>query len=227
MTQDVHPLVDLVEPSGPYPAPAGTTPAAPPVVIDRPQSETLKRRQRLLGTLGARLIAGVVAVVLLVVVATGVATYLSLHSYLFGRLDKQLTNSAQGPQIQQSLTSSNRFGGTGPSPQKVWLAVLDQDGGLFAQQASNSATQQLGLTAEQRASLVDNQNQHLTITSTDGTELRVMAESLNVNVAVTNSDGTISRQSESLVFVVGLSTDEINRTMERLVVLELIIGAGA
>ncbi|MCW2529567.1 MAG: Two-component system, OmpR family, sensor kinase, partial [Pseudonocardiales bacterium] len=55
----------------------------------------------------------------------------------------------------------------------------------------------------------------------------VMAESINATVAVTDADGTITRHSESLVFVVGLSTDEINRTMERLVVLELVIGAGA
>ncbi len=217
MSQELQPLATVVEdPAG---SPSGWAGRAAVQSGENSTGAGGGRRFRLIPhTLTSRLLAGVVAVVLVVVVATGVATYFSLHSYLYGRLDKQVTTSLQGPQIQRAL-SPDAFGGVGPSPQKVWLAVLNGSTGTAYQiSGSNRSTVDMELSAAERADVLRAIGRHETITTTDGTQLRIVSESQTYTVNGVPTD---------IVFVVGLSTDEITRTMNTLIVIELIIGAGA
>jgi two-component system, OmpR family, sensor kinase len=179
----------------------------------------------LLGTLGSRLLAGVVAVVLVVVAITGAATYLSLHRYLFGRLDKQVLTSAQG--VIRQAVSTHGYGGLGPSPQKVWVAAFEPDGTeLNSSSLTNASTVQMKLSASDQRALIAHQDQHRTVTTTDGESLRVTSQLVTVTVQRTTSNG-VTYGPQAVVFLVGLSTEEISKTMRALVLLELGIGAAA
>src|SRR4249920_2153789 len=63
------------------PAPSGAPPPAPP----EPTASAPRRFRFLPRTLTNRLVAGVVALVGVLVIATGTATYVALHSFLFDR----------------------------------------------------------------------------------------------------------------------------------------------
>ncbi len=209
---DPNPPTDIVG----YPEPA----AAGRVHTERPLRRRLRRD--ILGTLGSRLLAGVVAVVLVVVAITGAATYVSLHKYLMNRLDKQLSTSAQGVIRQAILTHG--YGGLGPSPQKVWVAAYEPDGtALNPSSLTNASTIEMKLDHSDAVRLVSHRNQHRTVTTTDGETLRVT--SLLGSGSVPTGPGTST--IVSVIFLVGLSTDEISKTMRALVLLELGIGAAA
>ena len=240
MTQEVHPLVPSepplevwavpVEPipaldlvGGPVP-PAANGSVPPSRRFPRIRFNGWRPGRPLLGTLGSRLLAGVVAVVLIVVVATGVATFLTLRSYLMGRLDKQLASTATPRQVQQLLIPTTRpYFAAGPSPQKVYVAVLQTNGTPVPTTVTSQMAVAVSLPTSIGPSLVAHPGRHETVTADDGTELRVVAlPSTSYGVTV-NGVGSV----QNLVVVFGLSTGEINRTMSRLVVLELVIGAGA
>src|SRR5689334_16095495 len=103
-----EPPVDSIEYAPP--PPTATPPAAPPIpdgyatpygewgVID-PHDDALvtgasKSRWRWLPrSLTSRLVTGVVALVVVLVMATGVGTYLALKSFLYKRLDQQVSQA--------------------------------------------------------------------------------------------------------------------------------------
>ena len=180
-----------------------------------------KSRREILGTLGARLVAGVLVLVFAVVAATGGATYIALRSYLDGRLASQLDTTSGSAQISSALgpLSSTRRQ-LGPSPQKVWLLVLNTNGSMYEQQTNGSNAELMNLTAQQRSSLIHKTGSHIKLTTANGEHLMVLANKGQV--------GPLGLPTgDAVVFVVGLSTDEISRTLHRLVVVEAAIGLAA
>src|SRR5580704_1971171 len=88
---------EVVTPPAPWPGDADPvdpnfwTPPAPPYSFteELPEPERPRRRWRLAPrSLTGRLVAGVVALVIVLVLATGLGTYFALRSFLLNRLDQ-------------------------------------------------------------------------------------------------------------------------------------------
>ena len=88
-----------------------------------------RRRRWLPRSLTARLVLGVVGVVVLVVVVTGTLTAVLLSSFLRTRLDQQLLSTANSP-LASLLSSSSGRGPEVSAPQLVYVAAYDPDGQL-------------------------------------------------------------------------------------------------
>ena len=178
------------------------------------------------GTLGGRLVAGVVALVTIVVLGVGSATYFALEHYLDGRLSAQLDQTAGSPQITNALNPRYGTYGQGPSAGKVWLVFLQPNGALYGYQTTGGGnTLLMNLSEEQRRHLVTGTNQHQKLTTSDGTRLVVSAEKACVRTSPAACVG--GAVGTPVVAVVGLSTDEMRKTLHRIVLLEAGIGAGA
>ncbi len=181
-----------------------------------PPAKPERRRWKFLPrSLSSRLVLFVVALVVVVVTAAGSATYLSLKSFLYNRLDQQLTTTATPRRIELLLNanvSPDSFGG----PQMVWIAVLDVDGSMFPEQPKSPDIKALPLSARARSSLVDGTTSPRTLTGTNGARVRAVSLASDFNV-----------NGEPVVVVVGLSTSEVDRTLHRLVLIEIAIGAAA
>jgi len=163
-------------------------------------------------SLSSRLVAFVVALVLVVVAAAGTATYVALHSFMMDRLSQQLRNTiTQGPQIAAVPSGgSTSF----HSPQAPRVALLSVDGGDDLVPTPGFGVEALQLSASQRARIVADPGATFTLTSTNGEKLLVGSE----------QRATVYHQ-DAVLFVVGLPTDEVSRTLHRLVLLEIAIGA--
>jgi two-component system, OmpR family, sensor kinase len=194
----------------------------PPTTDGRPETLTddqQPRARRLwLRSLTSRLVAGVVSLVVVLVTIIGGATYFQLRSFLTERLDQQLDST-----ITSSSALKQVFGttdqGTFLRPLDVWAAAISFDGELLAYPAPGAA-EPLKLTPEARTSVAHmNAGTPITVTTTDGRELRVEASN--------PVSATIGGAPVRIIAVVGLSTDEEHRTLGRLLTLELIIGMGA
>jgi two-component system OmpR family sensor kinase len=225
------PHIEVVEhPTGPQLQFAGqSTPPGPPASPippgeqdqledkpERPKRQNPFRFTLIPRTLTARLVSGVVALVIVIVAITGTATYLSLSSYLGGRLDMQLAQTSTGPQVSAAISGrTNRFGQGNPT--KVWLLELNLDGSVTNPQPPGIT--EMKLTTDQRRSALrrstNGENQHpQSMITADGQSLRIVVVPL-VNEGSNTQIGLV---------VVGLSTAEDDRTLSRLVLLELIIG---
>jgi two-component system, OmpR family, sensor kinase len=202
-------------PTADLPDPAATAPPA----------ERTSRRWRVVPrTLAGRLILGVVSLVLVLVLAMGFATYVLLRPFLYGQLDQQLrplaSNNASrianclnmnGPPATNPTPCNlaNRFGFHGAQPQ--WIAVYNADGKPLVDSLQGAPDYVLlTLTPSDANRVIGDIGGTHTVTSTDGTEVRVMAQAF----------------VPGLIVVTGLSTGEVNTTMHRLVVIELGIGLG-
>jgi two-component system OmpR family sensor kinase len=170
-----------------------------------------------LRSLTSRLVVGVVSLVVLLVCAVGSGTYYFLRSYLVERLDQQVTASANQntPFIEHCIIESRISGQTQVqcfnTPQTVpeWIAVLSPSGQVQAKVSGKRVTP-LNLSAGQRAALVSDPSQTMTVRS-GSDHVRVTAQ----------------QTPSGLVVVTGLSTDEVDTTLSRLVRLEILIGAAA
>lgn len=167
-------------------------------------------------SLTARLVSGVVLLVVLVVLTTAIGTYLALRSFLFARLDQQVhTVLAQNPQFVQSEV----LPGVRPRPpQRLWWVLLAPSGAVEFVPDPGTGGEALELTPSLRNELIaDARSGHEPIrhvTTVDGERLHVAAR---LNVA----------RGTPLVYAVGLSQAEVERTLRWLVELEFIIGASA
>jgi two-component system, OmpR family, sensor kinase len=203
---------ELIDPNGWAPAPWEE--------LGPPAEENPPRRRRLVPrTLTGRLVAGVVSLVVVLVLATGLGTYFALRSFLYNRLDQQVQSTAGG--TLTSLIDELRHG-VGPGlrpPQDVWVVILGEDGAVLVQ-PSGAVAEPLNLSAVARVALAGRTSpQPVSVHTTDGERLRVIVRS---GLTVSTSSSVVPA-----VAVVGLSTDEVRRTMHRLVVLEWIIGGAA
>ena len=196
------------------PPPYEPPPPAEAEVLDQP-----RRRARFLPhSLTGRLVTGVVSLVVVLVFATGIGTYVALRSFLLNRLDQQVIAAANQNvgSIERCIDFVLSTGGSRcpqgdgvPSAQREWLAVLAPNGTVFVNvTADNIST--LNLSATQRAAYaVGDFNVHTAFD--DGQELRVTAR----------------HTGQGMIVVTALSTDEVERTLSRLVLLEIAIGASA
>lgn len=166
---------------------------------------------------------GVVALVILLVGVIGTTTYYALRSFLYTRLDQQLSTIADGNQQHFDTCAARGINfckvETGPAgyraPQVEWIVLIDGRGDQFPQLSSaDESVQLMKLTAGQRSQLVHDPGGNVTVRTTDGRELRVSARRLDAS-----QDGSAVAS--------GLSTAEVTTTLRRLVLVELVIGAAA
>ncbi|MDQ2751329.1 MAG: HAMP domain-containing sensor histidine kinase [Pseudonocardiales bacterium] len=187
-----------------------------------PDAESGPRRWRFLPrSLTGRLVTFVVSLVVVVVLATGIGTFYALRAFLVSRLDQQLQSTASGS--LEELFGPGRPTAAVPgvrAPQHVWAIALHPSGEVLRQPAS-PAVEELRLSPEKRRELAGRTSgAAITVHTTDGYELRVTTRSVIATSLVT-------RQQTPGTAVIGLSTDEIDRTVRRLLELELLIGASA
>jgi two-component system OmpR family sensor kinase len=203
-------LSDPAANAGPLPPVSEEPPAAEQPTPARPRRWRFVPR-----SLSSRLVVFVVGLVLVVVTAAGAATYFALRSFLYDRLDQQLTSLAAANQdsIRTCFPAPEcTIGGSGTegvhSPQRQWLAVFGPTGQSVARVDPSPELSPLQLSQAQARALVSNPGQVHTYTTGDGSTLRVTARRLGAFTVVT-----------------GLSTTDVERTLHRLVWLEVAIGA--
>jgi two-component system OmpR family sensor kinase len=178
-----------------------------------------KPRRLWLRSLTSRLVAGVVALVIVLVGAIGGCTYLALKSFLNQRLDQQLDSTLSVPSLRQVFSFPSESGQLLRS-QEVWAVALSTAGRWLTYPATGAA-EPLKLSAASRAALASAPSHTpLTMRTTDGYELRVETTD-PLPVSINNSPPV------DIIAVVGLSTDEEQRTLGRLVAIEIIIGGAA
>ncbi len=199
--------------------------AAPPVddELDVGAPARRPRRDSRLGrrSLTARLVAGVVALVVLLVGVIGTATYFALSSFLDSRFEQQLssTTTQNAGFFDRCLQNATRMSNgnyqcnSGPQTEQEWVtAILPSSGRIFEFSSDyGDDLKSLDLTSTQINQLVNNPTTTFTVNQ-DGTELRVAAR---------------QSRDDDLIVVTGLSTAEASRTLGRLLAVELIIGVAA
>jgi two-component system OmpR family sensor kinase len=174
--------------------------------------------------LATRLVVGVVALVIVVVTASGFGTALLLHRFLLQRLDQQVEATANSASVFRI------FGPMAPNtlpvraPQEVWATALQEDGSLLLQPTS-SAYNALNLSSATAKKLVSRESlSPVTVTTTDGKDLRVVARHTTGAFTINGNTDTVTLK---YVAVIGLDTAEVNNTMHQLLVLEFAIGGAA
>ena len=172
-----------------------------------------RRRRWLPRSLTARLVLGVVGVVVLVVVVTGTLTAVLLSSFLRTRLDQQLLSTANSP-LASLLSSSSGRGPEVSAPQLVYVAAYDPDGQLQIVATARNLTA-LSLGTNDRDHLTSGPaRKPLSLTDASGERLRVLW--LPVRAPVTTSSGTAT---QTVTFIVGLSEHEVTETMAHVLLL--------
>ena len=183
------------------------------------------RRWRLMPrSLAGRLVAGVTVLVFVLVTATAAATYYSIKSFLYDRIDQQLTPVAVSNErvIEGCFFTGENFcaglstAGPGFRPaQPAWVAVLDSAGREHLEPPSPSSVVRLmQLTTDQALALLNASDDPHNIRTQDGQGLRVLVETFST------SGGTIA-------VVTGLSIADTQRTLHDVIRAELVIGAAA
>src|SRR5215831_5520167 len=126
-------------------------PEEPPAAQEPPPA---RRRWRFAPrSLSSRLVVFVTGLVLVVVSATGTATYLALKSFLIDRLGQQVQSTASQPVLPEVALD----GGSGQAvrgAQSPWLVVLDQTGAVVARPKPDLGIEYLQLSASQRHRVV-------------------------------------------------------------------------
>jgi two-component system OmpR family sensor kinase len=167
-----------------------------------------KKPRLWLRSLTSRLVAGVVTLVILIVAAIGGSTYYFLRSYLLNRLDQQVVSSAQqnAAFFDRCFLVGCRYS---PPPLHEWIAILNQPAGVQIS-INGPNISYLALSSHAQTELIRNPSGMRTIRS-GSEELRVTAQAGRAG----------------LVVVTGLSTGDVDTTMNRLIRLEVLIGAAA
>ncbi|WP_375490314.1 sensor histidine kinase [uncultured Jatrophihabitans sp.] len=192
-------------------APPGDDPRVKPRAGRAAIRERLGRR-----SLTARLVTGVVALVVVLVAVIGASTYFALRSFLADRLDQQLQSTiSQGP---QRIFNGNSMGG--PTAVEVYAVALDIHSGQVLAKPSEYAlgVHTISLSHADATRLIGlSSTDPVTIRTSDGKQLRVAA-----------IDGNVGGGNETNAkIIIGLSTYDEHQTLGRLIFLETIIGAGA
>lgn len=203
----------LIDPNFAHPGPPGPGDAGEETIGPVPRRTWMPRL--LPRTLSARLVTGVVVLVVVVVALSGTLTYEALSSFLVNRLDQQLDSTATSngslTRLLEPTTTAPGFRG----PTQVWLGVLDATGSVVPLPAVGTSVNQMRIPAAETTSLLNrSSNQPADLTTTDGVSLRVEVRH------VTFSGG-------SGVVVIGLSTEDVSRTLSRLLLLVIVVGTSA
>jgi two-component system, OmpR family, sensor kinase len=207
------------QPMAPQDAPAGPS-SRPDDVLDPPPPASGRRLW--LRSLQSRLVAGVVALVLVLVMAIGASTYFALHSFLFSRLDEQVSSLANtnANLVRRCLafgiprcSLSNGSDNLG-APQSEWVAVLNTDGTVAVPVDKDSRSlKQLQIGTDTARAIV--------------ADPAVFRDVGSGGAAVRVSGRRIETPSGDYVIVSGLSTGEVRRTLGRLISIEFVIGGSA
>jgi two-component system OmpR family sensor kinase len=203
-------------------APADPSPPEPATALPLDDDDMVampppRRYRRGLGarSLTARIVSGVVALVIVLVVAIGGGTYYALKSSLGDRLDQQLQTTAGGQSLRTLLN-----GGGGPgvrAPQSVWLVALDPTGKTSPIYPAGYGIRSMTLSSSERSKLANRMTAvPMTVTTSDHVELRI-----------TTRQVTVLQTGQQATLVIGLSTEDERKTLTKLVNLELLIGAAA
>ncbi|HEX2904079.1 MAG TPA: HAMP domain-containing sensor histidine kinase [Jatrophihabitans sp.] len=164
-------------------------------------------------TLTNRLVVGVVVLLVLLILVLSGGTYLSLRPFLYSRFDVQLNNTAQrfAPILARALSQQDQQQQLYPVGDKVWLGALDSDGRQSDLHLTGTGKDFaiLNLPQSARPRFIAHPGTPIGFTSDDGEPLRV--ESIPL------SNGNYA--------LVGLSIAELKRTLNRLLLLEILIGA--
>ncbi len=207
-----------LEPAGEF-GPAGGFGPAAEFGPAAPQPSPGKPRWRWLSqfsprTLTARLAIGVVALLVVLISITATVTYLSLRPFLYDRLDKQVSTTAaeNAKSIQQSFENPDGSNQivlvyTG---ERLWFTLVHSDGSIPSISIPTRERNQFALmtlSSDRVQSFIAHPGRTVSLSS-GGEPLHVQAVALQ--------DGNY--------VVIGLSTREVERTLHRLVLLELIIG---
>ncbi|CAN5410362.1 HAMP domain-containing sensor histidine kinase [soil metagenome] len=189
-----------------------------------PPGPPAPRRRRFDGlvpkTLTGRLVTGVVSLVIVIVAVIGTSTYFALSYFLSQRLDQQLdsisnVSSLNGLSNTVDTTSSGLH-----SPQDVWLAALTTSGTYLGGGLRGGSLKPMKLSATDAQALVSKLNRPRWVQTTDGYHLRV--QSFAVSFGFENGQFKVPG-----IAVIGLTTQETDATLGRLVGLEAAIGAAA
>ena len=174
-------------------------------------------------TLAGRLVLGVVVLVSFLVLATGLGTYFALRAFLYERLDQQLQTTACCPSSIEELFASTSPGSSVgvQAPTYVWVVALDRAGNVLAEPAGATVKTMRLVPRDRRMLAARTSTTPITLHTADEQVLRVTVRP--VNVQPLNGLGP----QVPGVAVIGLSTNEIDRTLDRLLKLELVIGASA
>ncbi|HEX8092227.1 sensor histidine kinase [Jatrophihabitans sp.] len=175
---------------------------------------------------------GVVSLLLVVVTITSATTYFLLRPFLLQRLDQQVNSVATGNAtnirgcvLSRILSPGNVCLVGGPSSgqaaqlattQREWITGFDSDGNavINVSSASSAGLSLLDLSDHQRDEILADPGKVRTIATTDDVRLRITARQFQV-------------PRDTITVVTGLSMEEVDHTLQRLLVLELAVGAGA
>ena len=178
------------------------------------------RRRRLGDRLGprsltARLVTGVVALVVVLVALIGGGTWFALRYFLDQRLDQQLQSTVSAASLAQIF--HNPEYGPVPPPTNIWVTGIDAATGQVFAPPPSPEIKTLQLTGVQRTLLVRHEiSGSASLMTVDGQSLLVTSRKL-----------PLDRNQGEVVLVIGLSTDEEHRTLHQLFTLELVIGGFA
>ncbi|MCW2495404.1 HAMP domain-containing sensor histidine kinase [Jatrophihabitans sp.] len=204
-----------------------STALPPPIAFDdealrepRPPRRQVNWRAWLPRSLTARLVAGVVTLVLVLVVMTSGGTYLALRSFLNDRLGQQVDSAAQSAAGSPCFAAivagaAPRCGLDGAirSGQHEWLSLLSSSGSTIDISTSGgSEFTVVSLPASIRQKIVADPGRHFDYTPPGGEQLRATAVQLPV------SGGYV---------VIGLSTGDVHNTLHQLLRKEQLIGIAA
>jgi two-component system OmpR family sensor kinase len=172
-------------------------------------------------------VIGVVGLLLVVVTITGATTYFLLRPFLLQRLDQQLNVVASGnaTSVRQCILSGGRtctvgVPGSGraaqlATTQREWIVGYNSAGNVVINVTANiDSLSQLVLSDQQRQDTMADPAEVRTIATPDGLRLRVTARQIQI-------------QASTITVVTGLSMEEVDHTLQRLLILELVVGATA
>jgi two-component system OmpR family sensor kinase len=172
-------------------------------------------------SLRTRIVALAVLLVALAVAAVGAATYVALHSYLYTRLDQQVTDLADNPQRSVCAPAN---GGSQTADRAPYAIVVTPEARVGQVSCSSyRLARPLALSTgeiRQMSGLTES-TAPFTLHTTDGGTYRVVAVPTTFDSdpdpqTVTVSNGTL---------VLGLSVEDASDTLNRLLFLEVLVGA--
>jgi two-component system OmpR family sensor kinase len=166
-------------------------------------------------SLTGRLVSWVCALVVVLVALIGTATYFAERSFLYNRLDQQLapiavSNAQQISGCPPLVRCQFRSPGPYRAALTEWITVLDTEGkNMLSLDQPTSALEPMALDRDLAVNIAAAGDTVRTVTTADGEKLRVQA---------------IPIARGRLVVVTGLSADEVDKPLRRLVGIELIVG---
>jgi two-component system OmpR family sensor kinase len=173
-------------------------------------------RRLTLRTLVSRMVAGVLVLLIVLISITGTATYLSLRAFLYNRLDQQVSTSAgvNAGALRGFINSQNGIGQGVVrlvyAGEPMWVDFVKSNGQqlpLGVEPSSSRTLNSLVLSDSEVQKFIAHPNRTMSVSS-DGEPLRAQS--------IAGPDGNY--------MVIGLATSEVQRTLHRLVVLEIVIG---